>query len=333
MNGRQLAEKARKDRPDLKVLFTTGHARNAIVHEGRLDPGVELLTKPFTQAALIEKLRDILDAKSMPARVLVEEDEPLIRMMVVEYLEETGVKVASMHTQSLQLVAPRIGERRFVRIRHHDRRAVRGVKSEKPQSRRNFGRLREHRRYILRTDCLDIGDLPVAQLCKRLRRYARMSVDLFIHDTRLLDFANVVESCAVPLLVLGDCYRLNRALRFGTRKINRQQPVPQVGSQHLHPVRQHESALELAGRNTAVEKLPGLFVVLPAADDELILLDRYVEFGADEARHGQRDTQPLLAAALARHPLDIVGRIAVGGFGNPVERAFDFIKAEQERTR
>ena len=52
MNGRQLAEEARKRRPDLKVLFTTGYARNAIVHDGRLDPGVELLTKPFTQARL-----------------------------------------------------------------------------------------------------------------------------------------------------------------------------------------------------------------------------------------------------------------------------------------
>ena len=46
----------------LKVLFTTGYARNAIVHDGRLDPGVELITKPFTQAALAGKLRDIIDA-------------------------------------------------------------------------------------------------------------------------------------------------------------------------------------------------------------------------------------------------------------------------------
>jgi PAS domain S-box-containing protein len=71
MNGRQLAEKARTQRPNLKVLFTTAYARNAIVHGGRLDPGVELLTKPFTQAALGEKLRDILDARATPARVLV----------------------------------------------------------------------------------------------------------------------------------------------------------------------------------------------------------------------------------------------------------------------
>ena len=66
MNGRQLAEEARKRRPTLKVLFTTGYARNAIVHDGRLDPGVELLPKPFTQAALGAKLRDIIDARSSP---------------------------------------------------------------------------------------------------------------------------------------------------------------------------------------------------------------------------------------------------------------------------
>jgi PAS domain S-box-containing protein len=93
MNGRQLAEEARKHRPDLKVLFTTGYARNAIVHGGRLDPGVELLTKPFTQAALAEKLRDIIDAKFTPARVLVVDDELLIQMLAKDYLEEAGLKV------------------------------------------------------------------------------------------------------------------------------------------------------------------------------------------------------------------------------------------------
>ena len=98
MNGRQLAEEALKRRPDLKVLFTTGYARNAIVHDGRLDPGVELLTKPFTQLALSEKLRDIIDAESMPARVLVIEDEVMIKMLAVDYLEGAGFKVDTAAT-------------------------------------------------------------------------------------------------------------------------------------------------------------------------------------------------------------------------------------------
>jgi PAS domain S-box-containing protein len=103
MNGRQLAEELRKRHPSLKVLFTTGYARNAIVHEGRLDPGVELLPKPFTQAALAEKLRDIIDAKSTPARVLLVEDEALIQMLAVEYLEQLGFKVdtAASATEAL----------------------------------------------------------------------------------------------------------------------------------------------------------------------------------------------------------------------------------------
>jgi signal transduction histidine kinase len=61
MNGRQLVDAALKLRPDLRVLFTTGYARNAIVHHGRLDPGIDLISKPFTAAALASKLRELLD--------------------------------------------------------------------------------------------------------------------------------------------------------------------------------------------------------------------------------------------------------------------------------
>jgi two-component system NtrC family sensor kinase len=63
MNGRQLAEQAQRMRPDLKVLYATGYTRNAIIHQGRLDPDVDLLTKPFTADALTRKVRVILDAK------------------------------------------------------------------------------------------------------------------------------------------------------------------------------------------------------------------------------------------------------------------------------
>ncbi len=62
MNGRQLAEAARARRPDLKVLYTTAYARNAIVHQGRLDPDVELLSKPFTYAELAAKMSRILSS-------------------------------------------------------------------------------------------------------------------------------------------------------------------------------------------------------------------------------------------------------------------------------
>ena len=61
MTGAQVAARARELRPGLKVLFTTGYARNAIFHHGRLDKGVQLITKPFGLTDLAAKVRDILD--------------------------------------------------------------------------------------------------------------------------------------------------------------------------------------------------------------------------------------------------------------------------------
>lgn len=68
LNGRQLADRARQLRPDLVVLFTSGYARDAIVHHGRLDPDVEMIGKPFTYAALGAKIRKVLDKQSEQAR-------------------------------------------------------------------------------------------------------------------------------------------------------------------------------------------------------------------------------------------------------------------------
>jgi len=61
INGRKLADEAIRRWPDLKILFTTGYTRNAIVHNGVLDPGVHLISKPFTLDQLASKVRDILD--------------------------------------------------------------------------------------------------------------------------------------------------------------------------------------------------------------------------------------------------------------------------------
>ena len=52
MNGRALSDAARARRPDLKVLYTTGYTRNAVVHNGMLDAGVAFLPKPFTVTQL-----------------------------------------------------------------------------------------------------------------------------------------------------------------------------------------------------------------------------------------------------------------------------------------
>jgi signal transduction histidine kinase len=61
MTGRQLAEQAQRRWPSVKILYTTGYARNSIIHHGRLDAGVELIVKPFTQSALAAKVRRVLD--------------------------------------------------------------------------------------------------------------------------------------------------------------------------------------------------------------------------------------------------------------------------------
>jgi signal transduction histidine kinase/CheY-like chemotaxis protein len=60
-NGRELAGRIGERRAGLRVLFTTGYTRNAIVHHGRLDPGVHLLDKPFTQQDLARKIRELID--------------------------------------------------------------------------------------------------------------------------------------------------------------------------------------------------------------------------------------------------------------------------------
>ena len=68
INGRELADAAQLRWPRLKVLFTSGYTRNVIIHEGRLDPGVELITKPFNQAALAEKIRRLFSRDDEAAR-------------------------------------------------------------------------------------------------------------------------------------------------------------------------------------------------------------------------------------------------------------------------
>jgi PAS domain S-box-containing protein len=61
MNGRQLADLGRLGRPELKVLFVTGYAENAAVGDGRLGPGMGVVTKPFATAALAARIRELIE--------------------------------------------------------------------------------------------------------------------------------------------------------------------------------------------------------------------------------------------------------------------------------
>jgi CheY-like chemotaxis protein len=57
MNGRQLVDEALKHRRTLKILFTSGYTENAVIHHGRLDPGVLLLAKPYRKPELARMIR------------------------------------------------------------------------------------------------------------------------------------------------------------------------------------------------------------------------------------------------------------------------------------
>ncbi len=63
MNGKQLADRVRELRPGVKVLYTTGYTRNAVIHNGMLDRDVSFLPKPFTIQQLATKVRQVLDQK------------------------------------------------------------------------------------------------------------------------------------------------------------------------------------------------------------------------------------------------------------------------------
>ena len=114
----ELARKARERLPDIAVLFTSGYTENAIVHGGRLDDGVELLSKPYSREALARKIQFVLrnqqqrsvaqtaprpaeprasearaDAPTDGLRILLVEDDTLIRASTADMLTDLGHSV------------------------------------------------------------------------------------------------------------------------------------------------------------------------------------------------------------------------------------------------
>jgi CheY-like chemotaxis protein len=115
MRSPELARKARERLPNIAVLFTSGYTENAIVHGGRLDEGIDLLSKPYTREAMARKIRHVLRnqqqrnigrAAAAPAlasqgpvpqanatrqlRVLLVEDDELIRVSTAAMLTNLG---------------------------------------------------------------------------------------------------------------------------------------------------------------------------------------------------------------------------------------------------
>jgi PAS domain S-box-containing protein len=67
LNGRQVADAGRAVRPDLKVLFITGYAENAVLSHGHLDPGMQVLTKPFAMEALASRIKQLIAGQQGPS--------------------------------------------------------------------------------------------------------------------------------------------------------------------------------------------------------------------------------------------------------------------------
>ncbi|CAM3528316.1 histidine kinase [Bordetella sputigena] len=126
----ELARKTRERLPNVAVLFTSGYTENAIVHGGRLDEGIDLLSKPYTREALARKIRHVLrnqqqrnaahearqrelplpaarrdGAAAAPLRVLLVEDDGLIRSSTAEMLEALGHTVVPTEHASAALAA------------------------------------------------------------------------------------------------------------------------------------------------------------------------------------------------------------------------------------
>ncbi|WP_084238429.1 response regulator [Sphingomonas asaccharolytica] len=111
MSGRELADQARKLQATLRVLYTSGYTRNAIVHGGRLDPGVEMITKPFTFEALAQKVRDMIDTGT--GNVLILEAQSTVRSLLVEAMVAGGLRIEEAGTGSEALGKVRAAQGRY----------------------------------------------------------------------------------------------------------------------------------------------------------------------------------------------------------------------------
>ena len=109
MSGRELADAARGRQADLRVLYTSGYTRNAIVHGGRLDAGVEMLPKPFTFAALAQAVRDALD-RGRGRRALLAGADPDARLHAAEALSGAGWAVEEAATAAELLAKARAAQ-------------------------------------------------------------------------------------------------------------------------------------------------------------------------------------------------------------------------------
>ena len=93
LSGRELADRLKKRRPGIKVLFMSGYTDDTIVHHGVLEKDAEFIQKPFSPDQLAIKVREMLVAPDRPARIVVADDEAGVRGFLRTVLEDAGYEV------------------------------------------------------------------------------------------------------------------------------------------------------------------------------------------------------------------------------------------------
>jgi PAS domain S-box-containing protein len=92
MTGRELADAARKLYPHLLTVFSSGYTRNAIIHGGRLDQGIDFLAKPFTFSALASRVREVLDRGELDRILFLDADDNR-RVLAIDLIRQLGFTV------------------------------------------------------------------------------------------------------------------------------------------------------------------------------------------------------------------------------------------------
>ncbi len=109
MNGAEMVERLRRDRPDLKVLYMSGYPDEAIVRHGVLDPGIPFIQKPFTERALAAKVQQALGGMAVAARpgrsVLMIDDDEQYRDLVRHFCTKQGYLFAGAGDAAAALAA------------------------------------------------------------------------------------------------------------------------------------------------------------------------------------------------------------------------------------
>ena len=290
------------------------------------------------------KLRESRDAEALYAVLTMEPTRRGLDKPSAAVARPSGLRrrraARSVHADRFEFIAPGIGDRRLARIGDEIGVPSAACSANSFMPGLHLRRLRVERMHVFGIDLLHIRNLAPAQNGESLWRHDRIfNVGFvvghvrysFFHSSAPESVGSIVRSSQSRIYSCGviEIVRARRC-RLRTSQVDRQQAVLQVRPQNLHPVGQHEGALELAGGDAAVDELPGLVLGLPAADDELAFLDAHFELVEGKACDRERDAQTIRVAVIARNALDIVGGIAVRRLGDAVEHALDLVETQEE---